>query len=254
MPQSAYWPNVNPALFIKNIRKNIIYPNIVYGGTNTNFCGYAALSYTCIKTYPLRYTKFLIELYNNGEASFRNVKINPSYNVKAAAGLLKFKGVLDINQADQLWYMSLADNFKGYLNIFNRDYRPGGEDKLWPATNFAKFNRMLRKICNYETHSVGSDLIRPHSNDIISFLNDKLANSHQVFLFLNNAILHNSKHTKVKYRIPTHYVVLFGIIAHDDMVTFDYWDYGFRTKREMPMSVFKDIVFGVTWCKKQTEE
>jgi hypothetical protein len=58
----------------------------------------------------------------------------------------------------------------------------------------------------------------------------------------------------VKYRIPTHYVVLFGIIAHDNMVTFDYWDYGFRTKREMPISVFEDIVFGVTWCKKQTEE
>ncbi len=254
MPQSAYWQNISPTLLIKNIRKNIIYPDNVYSGTNTNFCGYAALSFTCIKNYPLRYTKFLIELYTKGEASFRNVQFNPSNNVKVAAGLLKFKGALDINHADQLWYMTLADHFKGYLNIFNRDYRPGGEDKLWPATNFAKFNRMLRQICNYQTNSVGSDLIRPHSNNIVGFLNDKLANSHQVFLFLNNAILHNSKHTKVKYRIPTHYVVLFGIIARDDLVTFDYWDYGFRTRREMPMSVFKDIVFGVTWCKKQTEE
>jgi len=252
--QSNYWHNINPSLFLKNIRKNITYPTLVYSGTNTNFCGYAALSFTCIKNYPLRYTKFMIELYNNGQASFRNVKFNPSYKVKVAAGLLEFKGVLDINHADQLWYMSLADHFKGYLNIFSKEYKPGAEDKLWPATNFAKFNRMLRKICNYETQSVGSDLIRPHFKNSVSFLNDKLANSHQVFLFLNNAILHNSNHTKVKYRIPTHYVVLFSIIAHDDMVTFDYWDYGFRTKREMPISVFEDIVFGVTWCKKQTEE
>jgi len=60
----------------------------------------------------------MIELYNNGHASFRNVKFNPSYKVKVAASLLEFKGILDINHADQLWYMSLADHFKGYLNIF----------------------------------------------------------------------------------------------------------------------------------------
>lgn len=254
LSQSVYWPNVKPSLFIKNIKKNINHPELIYSGTNTNFCGYAALSYTCIKTYPLRYAKFMIELYKNSEAYFRNVKFNPSNNVKAAAGLLEFKGALDINQADQLWYLTLADHFKGYLNIFNREYKPGAEDKLWPATNFAKFNRMLRKICNYKTQSVGSDLMRPYFKNIVPFLNDKIENNHQVFLFLNNAILHNRNHNIAKYRIPTHFVVLFSIIAHDELVTINYWDYGFITQREMPISVFEDIVFGVTWCKKQSEE
>ena len=254
LQQSVYWVNVNPKLFVQNIRKNITKPTLIYAGTNTNFCSYAALSYTCISTYPLRYVHFMMELYVNDRGSFREATFSPSDNVKIAAGLLKFKGELDINHADQMWYLSLADHFKGYVNIFNLQYKPGAEDKLWPSTNFNKFNRMLRKICNYETHAVGTDLIRPYFRDITAYLNNKLVNNHQVFLYLNNAILHKRDHNKVSYRLPTHYVVLFSITEKNGIITMKYWDYGFYTQREMPLSVFKDIVFGVTWCKKQSEE
>ena len=254
LKQSIYWVNVKPKLFVQNIRKNIIQPLHIYAGSNTNFCAYAALSYTCISTYPLRYTHFMMDLYVNGRSNFRETTFRPSGNVKIAAGLLKFKGELDINHADQMWYLSLADHFKGYVNIFNLQYKPGAEDKLWPSTNFHKFNRMLRKICNYETHAVGTDLIRPYFRNITAYLNDKLANNHQVFLYLNNAILHNRNHNKVSYRLPTHYVVLFSVTEKDGVVKLLYWDYGFKTEREMSLSVFKDIVFGVTWCKKQNEE
>ena len=253
LQQSPYWTNVKPKLFVQNIRKNIIQPLHIYAGSNTNFCAYAALSYTCINTYPLRYARFMIELYTNGRASFSETKFRPSDNIKIAAGLLKFKGELDINHGDQMWYLSLADHFKGYVNLINVNYKPGAEDKLWPATNFCKFNRMLRSICNYETHAVGTDLIRPYFRDITAYLNDKIANNHQVFLYLNNAILHKRNHNKVSYRLPTHYVVLFSIAQIDSNVTMVYWDYGFKTQREMPLSEFKDIVFGVTWCKKQIE-
>ena len=253
LQQSTYWTNVKPKLFVENIRKNITQPLYIYAGSNTNFCAYAALSYTCINTYPSRYARFMIELYTNGTASFSETKFRPSDNIKIAAGLLKFKGELDINHADQMWYLSLADHFKGYINIFNLQYKSGAEDKLWPATNFCKFNRMLRKVCNYETHAVGTDLIRPYFRDITAYLNDKIANNHQVFLYLNNAILHKRNHNKVSYRLPTHYVVLFAITENDGIVKMQYWDYGFKTQREMPLSEFKDIVFGVTWCKKQIE-
>ena len=252
--QSAYWINIKPKLFIENLRKNIKEPVHIYPGSNTNFCSYAALSYSCVSTFPLRYVHFMIELYMNGDAAFRKISFKPSDAVQKAVGLLKFKGELDINHADQMWYMSLADHFKGYVNWFSWHYKPGAEDKFWPSTNLKKFNRMLRKICNYETHSTGSDLIRPSFKNIVDYLNGKLVNNHQVFLYVNNIILHKRKHNRIFYRIPTHYIVLLGIVEKDGLVTLRYWDYGFTTQKEMPISEFKDIVFGVIWCKKQTEK
>ena len=251
---SIYWPNIKPKLFIQNIRKNISNPTFIYSGSNTNFCGYAALSYSCISTYPLRYTKFMIELYKNGKADFRKVHFKPSDKVKLASGQLRFKGELDINHADQMWYMSLADHFKGYINWLSLSYGPGKENVLWPSTNFAKFNRMLRRICDYKVDAVGSDLIRPIFNDVTAFLNQKLVENHQVFLFLNNAILHKSNHNKVKFRFPTHYVVLFSITENAGTTNLVYWDYGFKTLLQLPTETFKDILFGVTWCNKNVEE
>ena len=251
---SIYWPNIKPKLFIQNVRKNIANPMFIYAGSNTNFCGYAALSYSCISTYPLRYAKFMVELYKNGKADFRNVHFNPSDKVKLASGQLRFKGELDINHADQMWYMSLADHFKGYINWLSLTYGPGKENILWPSTNFAKFNRMLRRICDYQVDAVGSDLIRPIFGDVIAFLNQKLLENHQVFLFLNNAILHKSNHNKIKFRFPTHYVVLLSITETEGMTNLIYWDYGFRTLLQLPTETFKDILFGVTWCTKQVEE
>lgn len=251
LQQSIYWINIKPRLFIENIRKNISEPLHIYAGSNTNFCSYAAVTYSLVNTYPSLYAHLLVELYVTGKTTLRKTTFNPSDRVKKAAGTLRFTGELDINQADQLWYMTLADRFKGYVNIFNLRYKPGAEDRFWPSTNFSKFNRMLRKLCNYETRAAGSDLIRPSFKNIVEFLNDKLKNSHQVFLYVNNVILHKRNHNRIFYRIPTHYIVLFGISENDGIVTFQYWDYGYKTQKQMSLREFKDIVFGVTWCKKQ---
>ena len=77
LQQSVYWVNIKPKLFVQNIRKNITSPTLIYAGTNTNFCRYAALSYTCINTYPLRYVHFMMGLYVNGRGSFREVTFSP---------------------------------------------------------------------------------------------------------------------------------------------------------------------------------
>jgi hypothetical protein len=251
---SVYWPHIKPKRFIQNIRKNITSPTFIYAGSNTNFCSYAALSYSCISTYSLRYARFMIELYKNGKADFRKVHFNPSNKVKLASGQLRFKGELDINHADQMFYMSLADHFKGYINWLSLSYGPGKENVLWPSTNFAKFNRMLRRICDYKVDAVGSDLIRPIFSDVIAFLNQKLVENHQVFLFINNAILHKSNHNKVKFRFPTHYVVLFSITESAGITNLIYWDYGCKTLLQLPTETFKDILFGVTWCNKNAAE
>lgn len=254
LTQSSYWHHAKPKLFLQNLRRNITQPLFVYAGSNTNFCGYAAMSYSCISNFPLRYAKFMIELYTKGKADFRDVHFNPSENVKKYAGQLRFKGELDVNHADQIWFLSLADHFKGYLNWINMSYEPGDEDKFWAATNYAKFNRMVKKICNYEVHSIGSDLIKPSINNIPAFINQKLAENHQVFLYLNNTILHKKDHNKIKKRIPTHYVVLLSIAEDNGMVTMVYWDYGFKSLQQLPIKVVRKILFGVTWCKKISEE
>jgi hypothetical protein len=42
---SIYWPHIKRTLFIDNLKANILAPLAMYQGSNTNFCGYAALSY-----------------------------------------------------------------------------------------------------------------------------------------------------------------------------------------------------------------
>ena len=246
--QSNFWVNVKPALFIKNIRKNILQPVHIYAGSNTNFCAYAAISYSCINSEPLTYVMFMINLYNHGFANYKKIHFNPPEEVKNVAGLLKFKGELDVNEADQIWFLSLADRFKGYLNLLSYNYKLGAENSLWPATNFAKFNRMLRKLSNYTVETIGSDLVRPIFSDITFFLQEKLVENEQVFLYLNNAILYKKNHQKIKFRFPTHYVVLFNIEEIEESVKITYWDYGFKNQLILPKNIFTDIVFGVTWC------
>ena len=125
LPPSKFWPNIKPSLFLQNLKTNIHQPGHIYPGNKTNFCGYTALTYLLLLDDPLGYAKLLIELYREGKASFLNTYFNPSLAVKKAAGLLKYQGILDIHPADQMWFLSLADHFKGYLNFFDHKYDPG---------------------------------------------------------------------------------------------------------------------------------
>ena len=252
--QSSFWENVKPKEFINNLRNNILRPLQIYAGSNTNFCGYAAISYTCVNTDPLSYVTFMLQLYIEGFAVYGKVKFNPSSQVKHAAGILQFKGELDINGADQILFLSFADRFKGYLNLLNFHYKPGAENSLWPATNYAKFNRMLRKLTNFKVEALGTDLVRPLFFDITLFLQEKLLENDQVFLYLNNAILHKKNHQRIKFHFPTHYVVLFSIEEIDETIKIIYWDYGFKNQMILSKSVFIDLVFGVTWCKNKSND
>lgn len=246
--KSAHWPSINPAFFLQNLKRNIEKPLFVYGGRNTNFCGYAALTYTCLNNEPLAYARFMMELYLHGRSHYRNVQFLPSAGIKTAVGQLIFKGELDINHADQLWFLVLADHFKGYINLLNRNYNPGDENRIWASTNLAKFNRMLKKMFHYELKSVGSDLIRPSISHPTTYLQEKMK-GHEVYLYLNNTVLYRKKH-KIKSRIPTHYVVLTGIEEENGWVKLTYWDYGYKTLQQITPRVFKKILYGVTWCKK----
>ena len=86
LPKSIHWPNIKPELFLANLKSNIYNPLSIYEGSNTNFCGYAALSYLPLHYDPLGYAKFMMELFENGEAIIRKEKFIPSPAIHKAAG------------------------------------------------------------------------------------------------------------------------------------------------------------------------
>ena len=248
---SIYWPNIKPALFLKNLKQNIHEPLNIYPGRGTNFCGYGALTYLLIQDDPLGYAKLLLKLYKNGKASFGKTNFEPSNRIKKIPGTFNFKGALDIHPAEQLWYLCLADHFKGYINFFDHKYDPGDEDKFWASVNYAKFNRMVRQLLHYKVDSKGSDLIRPFFINIYDYINEKLK-SGIVVLYLNNRILHKKKLEKIKLAVPTHFVVLQQISKTDDTITMVYWDYGTKTLRQFSSHFLKKIIFGISLCTKTT--
>jgi hypothetical protein len=251
---SIYWPNIDRTLFIANLKANIMAPLALYQGTNTNFCGYAALSYLPLHEDPLGYTRFLLTLYSEGKATWGAARFNPSPSVRRAAGTLRFKGILDIRPADQLWFLVLADHFRSYLNFFNRHFHPGAEDTFWAAVNYGKFNRMIRELFGYRVQAIGSDLIRPDIPDLYDYLTQCL-HTGLTYLYVNNTYLHKKNHNKFKGHFPTHFIVLDAIHKipnQQDTVDIVYWDYGGRTLRQVTLRFLKKITFGVTVCIKQS--
>jgi hypothetical protein len=246
---SNAWPNIKPALFFDNLRSNINRPISIYPGSGTNFCGYGALTYLMLKDDPLSYAKLLIQLYREGKASFRGLSFNPSDAVKKEAGLLKFKGILDIHPAEQMWYLSLADHFKGYLNFFNRKFDPGDENKFWASVNYAKFNHMIKKMLHYKVSARGGDILRPRTEDLYQYISNKIETG-MVILFINNRIVHKKNHVTIKLGVPTHFIVADKIIKENGLITLVYWDYGGRTLMQLSPAFFKRIVFGITHCTK----
>lgn len=250
LDSSVYWPNIRPVLFLKNVKANIHNTLSIYPGNGTNFCAYGALTYLFLQDDPLGYAKLLLELYREGKAVFRNIVFDPSAAVKKAAGQLKFKGILDIHPAEQMWFLTLAGHYKGYLNLFNRKYDPDDENKFWASCNYAKFNRMVRNLLHYKLKTRGSDLIRPRVGDQYEYISDKMETG-TVVLFINNRIVHKKDHRTIKLGVPTHFIVAERISLANDVITLVYWDYGHKTLLQLSPAFFKRIVFGITYCTKK---
>ncbi len=246
---SVHWPNIKPGLFLKNLKKNIYDPVSIYAGKGTNFCGYGALTYVFLQDDPLGYATLLMQLYSEGKAIFRGVRLDPSLPIKLEAGALKYKGILDINPAEQMWFLTLADHYKGYINFLNLDFDPGDENRFWASVNYAKFNRMTRQLLHYNYDARGADLMRPRIKDMYGYISEKMKTG-TVVLFINNRILHKKDHIEIKLRVPTHFVVAEKISIQDDLITFIYWDYGRKTQMQVSTDFFKRIVFGITWFTK----
>ena len=252
LKKSVFWPNINPDEFLKNIQEDISNPLAMYQGSNTNFCGYAALSFLPLNYDPMGHAKNLVNLYQQGNVLYGKALLSPSAAVRRAAGLLKFKGALDIRQAEQLWFLSLADHFKSYLNFFNKKYDPGDENTFWAAVSYGKFNRMIRTLFNYNVQARGADLRHPRVGDMYSYLQEQLQKEGTTIVFQNNVYLRKKNKSKIKPGYPTHFIVLQQIFKDTSgKINMLYWDYGFRSLRQVDDAILKKIVFGVSFAFKK---
>ncbi len=251
LAKSPHWPNVDPALFLDNLRTFATSPLRFYEGKSTNFCAYSAITYIPLNYDPLGFSRFMVTLYKTGKARMGKVNFRPSKAVREEAGLLKYKGALDISPAGQVWFLSLADRFKGYLNIFNRHFDKGDENTLWASTNFAKFNRMVRRLFPLKVKARGSDLIRPWIGNLYNFLHERNAKG-PVFLYLNNRLLYKKKHVATRFGIPTHFVLLLDIYKSENgLVNIVYWDYGRKTLQQVEPRLLRKIIFGISWFEER---
>jgi hypothetical protein len=250
---SPFWPKISPAHFLENLRNDVLHPLKIYEGRSTNFCAYAALSYLPLHDDPLTWVRFMIQMYTKGQAIYGREYFEPSKEIKLAAGTLRFKGELDIRPADQLWFLSLADHFKGYLNFFDKHYDIGNENTFWAAVNFAKFNRMVRKLFNYRVKAVGSDLIRPGIRTLYEYLSKKLETGN-VALFINNPELYKKKHSWIKIGVPTHFIILLSLEEVGDKIAITYWDYGGRSRQIVTEKFLKKIIFGISHITRKPSD
>ncbi len=243
---SKIWPGIKPAWFMKNLNENITNPASVYPGEGSYFCSYSAITYLMLQDDPLGYAKFALELYNTGKAVYRNILYEPSESIKKEAGRFKYKGVMDIHPLDQMWYLTLADHYKGYLNLFNRKYDAGDENSFWASSNYGKFNRMAKKLLYYNlASSKGSDLFRPHIKNLYSCLAEKL-NAGKLVLFINNRIVHKKDHVNIRLAVPTHFIVVEKLYKINDVITMVYWENGAKTQMQLSPAFLKRIVYGIT--------
>lgn len=166
---------------------------------------------------------------------------------------MRYKGIMDIRPADQLWYLTLADHFKGYLNIFNQIYDPGDEDSFWASVNYAKFNRMGKKLLYAGVSARGSDLIRPRIKDLYNYLVENI-NRGEVVLYINNRIVHKKNHVKIKLAVPTHFIVLESISKANETITLTYWDNGAKTLIQLSPAFLKKITYGISVFLKPENE
>lgn len=245
LPQSRYWPNIQSDDLLTNLKTFTNKPFAFYEGKSTNFCAYSALTYIPLTNDPLGFSKFMIELYTRGQAKMGKALIKPGKKIRQEAGLLRYKGALDINPAGQMWFLALADEFKGYLNLLNWNFDKGDENTFWASTNFAKFNKMLRRLFPGKVKAVGSDLFHP-TVPLFNYMQTQMQKG-LVFIYLNNKLLYKKTHTRHFVKTPTHYVMLTNISrAANGKIELIYWDYGRRSLQQLSPAFLQKIVYGIT--------
>lgn len=245
-PKSQVWPHLEKNWFFDNLVLNVRQPLYLNQGKPTYFCGYAALTHYILLWNPEFYVDKILELYFKGSTEVSDRTLNSSDEIRQAAGTLYNKGKMDIRHADQMWFLVLADNYKGYLNNKDKTFDMGDENNFWAASNYKKFNNMLRSLTQKEIHAKGADLIGPVFLNYGKFIQN-ISKDHTVILYLNNKALYPNKFFRFILPTPTHFVVLYQMEEKEGHYVLDYWDYGLRTKMNLKKRKLRRLVYGITY-------
>lgn len=241
------WPSISAAALYHNLQENILNPERICQGHYTNFCAYAALTVLLARENPEAYARSMVDLYSTGETRIQGKQIRPAASIRKMAGTMQGKGLLNLNPADQLWFLSISDVYKGYLNI-DRNFHPGDENKSWAICNIGKFNRMARALGGFTVASYGTDLFRPFGKNNAAFIREQV-NKGTVVLYVNSQYLHPQKSPFFMLRTPTHYIILHDIQEKEGMVELTYWDYGFKTFQQITPKQLREMTFGIILLK-----
>jgi len=230
--RSEYWPQVDPEKFVRNLHENLANPERLYQGNRTNFCGYASLTYLFLKRDPLGYATSLVELYKEGNTRCFKAVLQPSVDVRQEAGVMMDRRHLNDQHADQLWFLTLADKFKAYLNYWDDKFQTGKENTIWAAVTFNKFNRMVKEILGITTSSDYKPLVRGHPKTLVERLERGLKEG-EIVLYVDKNFKRN---TWKEYLLPSHFVVLNDLQRlNADSLTLTYWEYG--SEKQMPIRI-----------------
>lgn len=254
LEQSTAFPNVKPEDFVKNLNDRINNPDGLCQGEHSNFCGPSALmSQVFASTDPQGYVNFMLDLYQNGSATYNNgsgdVIFNPSEATRNAAGLLSngsnpnVKGSQSLNQnpADQMLLLSVKDKYN--LNV-GGTFKEGKQNGLWASTTFAQEILMAEKFLGYTTSSSGSTFGGAKLD--ISAINSAINDGKTVILFVNGPIFRKETHSKIREITGTHFIRVHQIKTVGDKVVLDMWDYGVRRQNDkLTQKELENAVYGV---------
>lgn len=241
LPKSAYWPEVNPKLFVENIRLNVLYPDSIHQGKYTNFCGYAVATYLYAQYDPVTYVSNMLDLYKHGEMRLLNSSvISPPFEVRRVAGSLQNKGVMVSRPADQMWYLALSAHFRGPINFLNRRFQRGDENTIWASMEYPKLNRLLQALFwgNIDKRSKGA--IANANTHMAKDIMGKLSNG-TIILFADDTFKTKGKK---KHMFPKHYLVIHGMEPTETGYKITYWDYAAVKQIELKKRVFERAARG----------
>jgi len=78
LKRSSYYPNLSNILIVQELKDTINNTTKVLSQEGSSLCGPAAFFFTLAKVRPDIYVQLVIDLYNNGQAKLKNLKLQSS--------------------------------------------------------------------------------------------------------------------------------------------------------------------------------
>jgi len=254
-----YWPKVTPEQFTSQLKDRVKNPSNFSQGDNTNFCWAAAVASYEYQTDPERMAKLMTELYLYGQSQSGDLTLSTAKQIQRTVGSNTFdkNEGLSGQLVDQMLLLTLAHNFKDYVNILNNKYDPGDQNGLWASGTFNKFAAAL-KAFGHDIYAHGYDVMNVDvTGKNGSVITDEQTLKRDIFLFVNSASFKNPPPEASDPNnfggppVGTHFVRIRNFTSVGDNYSFDYLDYGSWKPHVINRHAFERATFGIVTVEKK---